>query len=324
MLRHEVRHPHRRSLVRDTERIAEVLDGQIAFLLRLLQERDAVGLGDEATGGEVVDLEALLQEVGVRRGSLVSEQPVGHRLQCHRAQPVAARDRCGRQVNAAVLEIGDRSRRARKVVDVEQLEPEALGHDAHGAVGERARDVTGRRKLLLGELFDIGQVVVTLAHPQAQLRIGAPRLLGRCDRFSLAAIELPVQAEYRLDRLIGCPFGDLHRRDAEPAKHGACLRAFQLDFERSPTIRGFSGEEVGDLQSRGVGDRLQQREFRLALAVFDEAQLASRDPDLCTQLVQRPAPRHAFVTDAVPERHQFEVRGCHSLMLAKEFRFLRG
>ncbi len=139
VLREQVRHAHARGLVRHAERVAEVLDGEVAVLLRLLQERDRRRLGHEAARGEVVDLEPLLQEVGVVGRPRVAEQAVRHGLQRHRPQAVAAGDRCRRQVDAAVLEVGHRARRVRQVVDVDQLEAELLGHDAHRAVRERAR-----------------------------------------------------------------------------------------------------------------------------------------------------------------------------------------
>jgi hypothetical protein len=51
-----------------------------------------------------------------------------------------------------------------QVAHIQQLESELLGHDAHGAVGEGARDMTRRLQLLLGELLDLGEVVVDIPH----------------------------------------------------------------------------------------------------------------------------------------------------------------
>jgi hypothetical protein len=62
VLRQEVRHAHRRGLVRHAERVAEVLDGEVAILLRLGEEGDRRGLGHEAAGRVVVDLEPLLRK----------------------------------------------------------------------------------------------------------------------------------------------------------------------------------------------------------------------------------------------------------------------
>ena len=56
--------------------------------------------------------------------------------------------------------------------------------------------MTCRCELLLSELLDLGKVIVALPHPQPQLGVGPTRLLGRRDRFSLTAIEFPVQTEY--------------------------------------------------------------------------------------------------------------------------------
>jgi hypothetical protein len=62
VLRQEVRQSHARGLVGHAEGIAEVLDGEVAILLRLGQEGDRGGLGHEAAGREVVDLEPLLRK----------------------------------------------------------------------------------------------------------------------------------------------------------------------------------------------------------------------------------------------------------------------
>ena len=63
--RQQVRHPHAGRLVRHAERVAEVLDREVAVLLRLLEERHRRRLGHEAARGVVVDLEPLLR--GSRR-----------------------------------------------------------------------------------------------------------------------------------------------------------------------------------------------------------------------------------------------------------------
>ena len=119
---------------------------------------------------EVVDLQPLVQELGVARRRRVPEQAVRDRLQRHRPEAVAAGDRCRRQVDAAVLQVGDRAGGVRQVVDVDELEPELLGHLAHRAVGERAGDVADLAQLILGERLDLGQVVVARPHHRRAAR----------------------------------------------------------------------------------------------------------------------------------------------------------
>ena len=128
--------------------------------------------------------------------------------------------------------------------------PELLGHDADRAVGEGARHVPGGLQLLLGELLDLGQVVAALAHPQPQLGVRAARLLRGRDRLALAALQLAVQAEQRLERLVGHALGHPHRRDAELAEEVARLRALELDLERGPAVRRLAGDQVGDIRAR--------------------------------------------------------------------------
>ena len=308
--------------MRHAERVAEVLDGEVPVLLRLGEESDRCRLGHEAARREVVDLEPLLQEVGVVGGRRVPEQPMRHRLQRHRAEAVTAGDRRRRQVDASVLEVGHRPGGVRQVVDVDELEAQLRRHDADAPVRERAAGVPRGRELLLGEVLDLGQVVAPLPHAQAQLGVRAPGLLGRRDRLALAALQLAVQAQDRLDRLVGGRLGDAHGGDAEAPEHGRVLRLLEVEFEGGAPVRRLGGEEVGDIRARRVRDRLQQRQLRLALAVLDEAQLTARHPDERAQLVEGVPPRDAVMTDAVTERRQLESRS-HSLMIAKQSRFLR-
>ncbi len=282
---------------------------------------DAVS-GIRQPRGEVVDLEALLQEVGVVGGRGVPEQAVRHGLQCHRPQTVTAGDRGRRQVDASVLEVGDRSGRMGEVVDVDQLESELLGHDAHGAVRESALHVSRGLEVLLGELLDLGEVVVLRAHPQPQLGVRAPRLLRCGDGLAFATLQLPVQAEDRFDGLVAHALGHAHGRDAELAEDRALLRAFQGDLESGTAVRRLPGDEIGHLRLGRLGDRLQQRELGLALAVLDQAQLRTGDADESTELVEREPVLQPVVTDAVAESREVDAGGRHSLSVAKELKFL--
>ena len=323
VVRHEVRHAHACRLVRDAERVAEILDGEIAVLLGLLQESHGGGLGHETARRVVVDLEPLPQEVRVIGGSLVLQEPVRHGLQGHRPQTVAAGDRRRRQIDATVLEIGDRTRGGGEVVDVDQLEADLLGHDAHRAMREGAGGVARRLQLLLGEPLDVGQVVVQRPHAQALLGVRAPGLFGGRDRLPLAALQLAVQAQDRLDRLVAHALGHAHGFDAETAEDRPALRTFEFDLERRAPVRWFRGEELTDIHPGRRRDRLQQRQLRLPLAVLDEAQVASGHTDLLAQFVQGHPVAHPLVSDAVAQGRQFQRRRVHSLSIAKEMQKIR-
>jgi hypothetical protein len=161
----EVGEAQRRRLMGDAEGIPEVLQGDVAVALGLLQEVHRLGAGHERRRREVVDLEALLKELGVVIGCLVAEHAVRDRLQRHRAQAVAAGDRGGRQVDATVREVGHRARRVREVGDVDEFETHPLGHEAHRPVGERPGGVADATQRLFDEVVDLGHMVVALAHP---------------------------------------------------------------------------------------------------------------------------------------------------------------
>ena len=177
-------------------------------------------------------------------------------------------------------------------------------------------------ELLLGELLDVGEVVVALAHAQAQVGVRAARLFGRRDRFALAALQLAVQPQDRLEGVVRHALGHLDRRDAQLPEHRARLRPLELDLEGGAPVGRLGREQLGDIHPGHVRDRLQQRQLGLALAVLDEAQLAAGDADPLAEFVEREPVRDALMTDAVTERRELEGRRGHSLRIAKESHLL--
>ena len=235
MLGEQVGEPLRGGLVRDPERVAEVLDGQLLAALGGAEVGDGRGAGHEARGGEVGDLDALAQEVRVAARRRVGQDPVGDRLERQGAQAVAARDGRRRQVDAAVRQVGHRARGVRQVVDVDQREAEVGGHRRHRAVGQGARGVAGPPHQVLGGGLDLGQVVVALAHPQAQRRRGPAGLLGRRDGGVVPAGQLAVQADQRLQGLRRQVLRRPHGRQAQRRVRRRALRPVQVDLERGPS-----------------------------------------------------------------------------------------
>ena len=110
----EVGDPVGGHLVGDGEHVDQVLDGEVAAVLRGAQERDGGLLGDQHRGGEVVRLDPLAQEVGEVARRVVAEQEVAECLQDHRARRVPA-DRLLLDVDPARAQVGQRPDGARQV-----------------------------------------------------------------------------------------------------------------------------------------------------------------------------------------------------------------
>ena len=308
MLGEQVGQPLRGRLVRDTERVAEVLDGELLAPLGRAEVRHGRGAGHEAGGREVGDLDALAQEVGVAAGRGVGEDPVGDRLQRQRPQTVAAGDRRGREVDAAVRQVRDGACRVRQVVDVEQREAEVRRHLRDRAVRQGTRGVAGAPHQVLGGLLDLGQVVVALPHPQPQRRRRAPRLLGGRDRGVVPPGELAVQPDERLEgvgrQVLGGPDG----RQPERRVGAGALRLVELDLEGGAAGRRGGVEQVRGRRAQRRRERLQQAQAGFSSAVLDEGELARRAADLPAQLVERQAARGTRVPDAPTEHEQLAAR----------------
>ncbi len=228
----EVGEAQRGRLVRDAERIPEVLDSNVAVGLGRREKLDGLPAGHEHRRGEVVDLETLLKEVGIGGRGGVFEHPMSHGLQCHAPKAVPAGNRGRGQVDAAVLEVGHRACGVRQIVDVNQFESEVLRHHAHRSVGERTRRVPDIRQEFLGDVIDVGEVVVELSHLTSEVGVDASCLLGCGDRLPRASREFAVQADKRLKGLVGHPFRDPNRGQPQRGVDRGALCPVELDLER--------------------------------------------------------------------------------------------
>ena len=139
----EIREAVRGRLVRHRVRVAQVLDRDRAPALRLLQERHRMLFGHQQRSGQVVGLHALAQELGVARGLGVPEDAARQRLQ-HRGARVALRREPAREVQPAVLDVGDAAGGLRQVGHVVQREAEMGGDVGCRPLGERATRVIDR------------------------------------------------------------------------------------------------------------------------------------------------------------------------------------
>ena len=77
--------------------------------------------------------------------------------------------------------------------------------------------------------------------------------------------------------------------------------ALELDLEGRPLVERLGLEQRVQRRPERPGDRLQQRELRLALAVLDHRQLARRAVDGRGELVERHAAVGAQLPDAAAD-----------------------
>ena len=165
-LRREVREPVRGRLVGDAARVAQVLDRDVLGRLGLEQPRPQLLLRHEDGRREVVDLDALGEELGVVGRHLVAEDEVPERLQRERTRVVLARLRL-RQVDPAIGQIADGARRVRQIRGVHEREPEVLRHPIDGGARDRPARMPDAGEKVGGCLLDVTEVVVGLPHARA-------------------------------------------------------------------------------------------------------------------------------------------------------------
>ena len=125
-----------------------------------------------------------------------------------------------------------------------------------------------------------------VAHAQAQVGVRPPGLLGRGDGLAVAAGQLAVQADERLERLVGHRAAGPDGGQAERRVDRAALRPVELDLQRGARRRRRGSSRSASVTPRAVGEGVQQGQPRLAPAVLHEGQLAARDADLRAELVE--------------------------------------
>src|SRR5699024_10073546 len=124
---------------------------------------------------------------------------------------------------------------------------------------------------------------------------------------AVATLQFLVQPEHRLEGLVRDALRDLQRRDPQLQERVRLLNALERDLERRAAVRRLRRDEVTDGDVGRLRDRLQECQLRLALAVLDEAELASRHADDRAQLVESEILRDAMMPDPVPERLEFDT-----------------
>lgn len=260
----------RRRLVRNGERVAQVLHRDASKVLRLGEESHGVGLGQQYRGREVVRLDALPQKVGVVGGLLVAEQVTREGLH-DRAAGVARGRLLGRQVDAAVLLVGHRPRRVRQVGHVVQGEPEVQGHVADELLAHGAAAVADGVEEFASLRLELGEVVVASAHRGSQLRIRASRLLRRRRSLLVQPLDLLVQRQDRAEGLVAVRLRDAERMDAESFEHRTALRPLDGDLEGRTFVRRFLVEKIVDCCTRASAScrSIESRGSRFPFSIID-------------------------------------------------------
>ena len=265
--------------------------------LASLQEFHGGLLGQQERGGEVVGGHALHQEIPVVRRRLVAQDVVAQGLQQHRTGVVIAAGVL-REVNSAVLKIRHRAGGMRQIAHMVEAESEVPGDVRDDVLGQRTARVAHRGQDLLRLGLVLREVVVPLPHHGAQLTVGAAGLLRRRHLLVQPAFQLVLQPHHGLQHIHRKPRTDADFRQVQGLVEGAALVAFQLDFQRRAAAGRLGAEQLVDADAQRRGELLEQAELGLALAVFDQAQLARGGPDGGAQVIEREAGRLAQMADA--------------------------
>ena len=311
MLGREVREPVRGGLVRDRVRVAEVFDRDRAPLLGVAQHRHRMLFGDEERAGEVVGLDALAQELGVRPRLAVPEDAARERLQ-HRGARIALHRHRAREVQPAVPDVGDGACGCRQVGHVVQRKSQVGGDIRRRALGERTPRVVDGAQDRPRVLLEVGEVVVLPPHEVTELHVRPTRLLGGRRPLVTEALDLALQREQGAERLVGHRLSDAERFDAERAEGLPLHRALEGDLERRAFVEGLGLEQLVDGRAECARDRAEQGELRLALAGLDHRQLTGRPLDRGGELIEGHAASGPQLTDPASDRQGVRVsRGIH-------------
>jgi hypothetical protein len=231
---------------------------------------------------------------------------MAERLQHDRPRVVALAAGDLGQVDAPVLEVGDRAGRAGQVVHVVQGEPQRRRDVEDAALRERAGRVPHRLQDPGGRRLDLGKIVVPFAHVDPQLRVGLPGDLGRRALLGQHPRQLAMQTHEGVE--------GVRRQPAAAADHGQTqarvrlrlLEMRELDLQPGAPAGGLRPQKILQGYAERGGDALQHRQLRLALAVLDERQLRRRSSDRLAELLERHALRFALVAQALAQGHEVD------------------
>jgi hypothetical protein len=154
-----------------------------------------------------------------------------------------------------------------------QGEAEVRGDVEDAALGQRPGLLPHGAQHRGGRPLDVGEVVVPLAHLLAQLGVRPAGQLRRRALLGQQPGQLAVQPDERLEGVSGQPPAGAHHRQAERRVGRRRLVVGQLDLQARAPARRLRTQQVLQRHAQRAGDRLQQAEPRLPLAVLDQGQL---------------------------------------------------
>ena len=183
---------------------------------------------------------------------------------------------------------GDRDRlvvlcsRIRRGTSGDGLDFTFLGTSA-AVFGVRPGGVPHRPQHLGRGLFDLGEVVVPLAHLDPQLGVGPPGHLGGGALLGAAPIQLAVQPDQRLQRVGGQASPRPYGRQTQGGVAGTGLQMRQLDLQTRAPAGRLDPQQITQRYAERSRDRLQERQTGLSSTVLDHRELGRGPADRGTQ-----------------------------------------
>ena len=197
----------------------------------------------------------------------------------------------------------------RQVAHVVEGESELLGDVGDHVLAQRSGGVTHQPEHLLRLGLVLRKVVAALAHHGTQLTVRAAGFLRRRHLLVELAFQLVQQPHLGLQHIQRKPRADADFGQVQGLVEGPALVAFQLDFQGRAAARRLGAQQLVDAHVERRGEPLQQRQFGLPLAVFDQAQLAGRGPDGGAQVIEREPGLLAQMPHAAAQADDVQFRG---------------